>query len=113
MEDQWRIAKYDPAWRDLFLEIGSKLREALGKKAVRIDQVGSTSIVGMDAKPIIDIQISVPSMKICWTTNMRSKQSGLYLEQKTQIRLNVTFVKNPETEGYIYTLDRQAVSLSR
>ncbi|WP_315371692.1 GrpB family protein [Paenibacillus xylanexedens] len=59
MEDQWRIAKYDPAWRDLFLETGSKLREALGEKALRIDHVGSTSIVGIDAKPIIDIQISV------------------------------------------------------
>lgn len=59
MEDQWRIATYDPAWRPMFLETGMRLREALGEKAVRIDHVGSTSIVGMDAKPIIDIQISV------------------------------------------------------
>ncbi|WP_339166837.1 GrpB family protein [Paenibacillus sp. FSL R5-0341] len=59
MEDQWRIAKYDPAWPVLFLETSSKLREALGEKAVRIDHVGSTSIAGIDAKPIIDIQISV------------------------------------------------------
>ncbi|WP_339236761.1 GrpB family protein [Paenibacillus sp. FSL R5-0517] len=63
MEDQWRIAKYDPAWRDLFLETGSKLRAALGEKAVRIDHVGSTSIAGMDAKPIIDIQISVSNVE--------------------------------------------------
>lgn len=59
MEDQWRIASYDPAWRQLFLVAGMTLREALGEKALRIDHVGSTSIVGMDAKPIIDIQISV------------------------------------------------------
>ncbi|QOS80635.1 GrpB family protein [Paenibacillus sp. JNUCC31] len=59
MEDQWRIAAYDPAWRHMFFEIGMQLREAMGEKAVRIDHVGSTSIVGMDAKPIIDIQISV------------------------------------------------------
>ncbi|MDN4599599.1 GrpB family protein [Paenibacillus sp. F6_3S_P_1C] len=59
MEDQWRIASYDPAWRQMFLETGMTLREALGEKALRIDHVGSTSIVGMDAKPIIDIQISV------------------------------------------------------
>lgn len=59
MEDLWRIASYDPAWRQMFLETGMTLREALGEKAVRIDHVGSTSIVGMDAKPIIDIQISV------------------------------------------------------
>lgn len=40
MEDQWRIAPYDPAWRNLFLETGSKLRETLGEKAVRINLVG-------------------------------------------------------------------------
>lgn len=59
MEEQWRIATHDPAWRSLFLETGSRLREALGEKALRIDHVGSTSITGLDAKPIIDIQISV------------------------------------------------------
>ncbi|WP_405153641.1 GrpB family protein [Paenibacillus sp. FSL K6-0108] len=61
MEDQWRIATYDPSWRHMFLDTGMSLREALGEKALRIDHVGSTSIVGMDAKPIIDIQISVPN----------------------------------------------------
>lgn len=105
--------KYDPAWHDLFLETGSKLREALGEKAVRIDHVGSTSIVGIDAKPIIDIQYLFLIMRICWTTNVRSKQSDLYSEQKIRISLKVTFVKYPEAEGYIYTLDRQAVSPSR
>jgi GrpB-like predicted nucleotidyltransferase (UPF0157 family) len=35
------------------------LREALGAIALRIDHIGSTSITGLAAKPIIDIQISV------------------------------------------------------
>lgn len=59
MESQWRIANYDPEWRNLFLDLGSKIRNSLGERAIRIDHVGSTSIVGIDAKPIIDIQISV------------------------------------------------------
>lgn len=59
MEEQWRIATYDPAWRQMFLETGLRLREALEDKALRIDHVGSTSITGLDAKPIIGIQISV------------------------------------------------------
>ena len=58
-EDQWRIAAYDPEWRDMFLEMGTQLRKFLGEIAVRIDHVGSTSIIGIDAKPIVDIQISV------------------------------------------------------
>ncbi|MEF3307029.1 GrpB family protein [Paenibacillus sp. GYB003] len=63
MEDQWRIAKYDPEWNILFRTIGTRLREALREIAVRIDHVGSTSIVGMEAKPIIDIQISVANFE--------------------------------------------------
>ncbi|MBB6024721.1 GrpB-like predicted nucleotidyltransferase (UPF0157 family) [Paenibacillus sp. JGP012] len=59
MEDQWRIASYNPNWRTLFIELGSNLRNSLGNTALRIDHIGSTSIEGIDAKPIIDIQISV------------------------------------------------------
>ncbi|MDF2652687.1 MAG: hypothetical protein K0Q73_8492, partial [Paenibacillus sp.] len=59
MEDQWRISKHDSGWKDLFNDIALKLRYSLGDLAIRIDHVGSTSIFGLDAKPIIDIQISV------------------------------------------------------
>lgn len=62
MDEQWRIASYDPEWRTLFLDCGAQLRAALGDAAIRIDHVGSTSVVGLDAKPIIDIQISVADM---------------------------------------------------
>lgn len=59
MEDQWRIKEYDSEWRNLFIVTGTQLRNSLGELAVRIDHVGSTSVVGLDAKPIIDIQVSV------------------------------------------------------
>jgi GrpB-like predicted nucleotidyltransferase (UPF0157 family) len=45
--------------RTLFIELGLNLRNSLGNTALRIDHIGSTSIEGIDAKPIIDIQISV------------------------------------------------------
>lgn len=63
MEEQWRIAEHDPEWAHLFAETGKRLREALGETALRIDHVGSTSIKGLDAKPIIDIQISVATLE--------------------------------------------------
>lgn len=59
MEEQWIIAKYDPEWKNQFNDIALKIRNALGDLVVRIDHVGSTSIAGLDAKPIIDIQLSV------------------------------------------------------
>jgi len=61
MADPVIIASYDPRWPDRFLRLGRSLREALGEIALRIDHIGSTAIPGLDAKPIIDIQISVVS----------------------------------------------------
>ena len=53
------IMPYDPNWLDYFVELGRRLRAAIGEAAYRIDHIGSTSIPGLAAKPIIDIQISV------------------------------------------------------
>ncbi len=58
-----RIVDYDPAWPARFTEIGSALRRALGGVALRIDHIGSTSVPGLAAKPVIDIQVSVARLE--------------------------------------------------
>lgn len=62
MSERVVIAPYDPEWPELFRQLGARLRGALGDVALRIDHIGSTSIPGMDAKPIIDVQISAASL---------------------------------------------------
>jgi GrpB-like predicted nucleotidyltransferase (UPF0157 family) len=57
--DEVVIVPYDPEWPNLFAYLGGALREALGDVALRIDHIGSTAVSGLDAKPIIDVQISV------------------------------------------------------
>lgn len=57
--DAIEIYPYDPTWPDLFLATARPLRAALGQGALRIDHIGSTSLPGVAAKPILDIQISV------------------------------------------------------
>jgi len=44
-------------------ELGSRLRHALGAVALRIDHIGSTSVAGLAAKPVIDIQVSVERLE--------------------------------------------------
>jgi GrpB-like predicted nucleotidyltransferase (UPF0157 family) len=58
-----RIVRYDPAWPAMFEREAAAIRSALGSVAVRVDHVGSTAVPGLDAKPIIDIQVSVASME--------------------------------------------------
>ncbi|MCA1676385.1 MAG: GrpB family protein [Actinobacteria bacterium] len=58
-----RVVLYDPRWPARFAELGRRLRNALGEVAVRIDHIGSTAVVGLAAKPVIDIQISVAGLE--------------------------------------------------
>jgi GrpB-like predicted nucleotidyltransferase (UPF0157 family) len=57
------IIPYDPEWPNLFAYLGGALRAGLGDIALRIDHIGSTSVPGLDAKPIIDVQISVAALE--------------------------------------------------
>jgi GrpB-like predicted nucleotidyltransferase (UPF0157 family) len=57
------VIAYDDAWPARFAELGRRLREALGPVALRIDHIGSTAVPGLDAKPIIDVQISVLALE--------------------------------------------------
>ncbi|MDT3425433.1 GrpB-like predicted nucleotidyltransferase (UPF0157 family) [Paenibacillus forsythiae] len=95
MEDQWRIAPFDAGWHNLFLEAGLKLRHALGERAIRIDHVGSTSIVGMEAKPIIDIQISVESLEDESSYALWIEQSGFELRPENPDKTKKYFREIP------------------
>lgn len=56
------IVAYKRSWTHEFREIASVLRLGLGKLALRIDHIGSTSVSGLAAKDVIDIQITVMTL---------------------------------------------------
>lgn len=53
------IVTYDPAWQAQFAALAQAVREAVGEDVVRLEHIGSTSVPGLAAKPVIDIQASV------------------------------------------------------
>lgn len=56
------IVSYDPAWPAQFAEIAARVYRAFADGPLLvIEHVGSTSVVGLAAKPIIDIDVIVPS----------------------------------------------------
>jgi GrpB-like predicted nucleotidyltransferase (UPF0157 family) len=61
--DHLEIAPYDPAWATAFEAERDRLAQALGSLARRIDHNGSTSVPGLAAKPVIDVQISVDALQ--------------------------------------------------
>jgi GrpB-like predicted nucleotidyltransferase (UPF0157 family) len=53
------VAPYDPAWPATFARIRERIAPALGELAVGIEHVGSTAVPGLDAKPIVDLDVVV------------------------------------------------------
>jgi GrpB-like predicted nucleotidyltransferase (UPF0157 family) len=54
-----RIADYDPEWPKKFERHARMIAVALGAAALRVEHIGSTSVPGLAAKPIIDILVVV------------------------------------------------------
>lgn len=53
------VVPYDEAWKKDFQDICAELEPALGDLALRIEHVGSTSVEGLSAKPIIDLDVVI------------------------------------------------------
>ena len=56
------IIDHQSRWSDEFQTAAKQLRQVLGDSALRIDHIGSTSVPGLGAKDIVDIQITVESL---------------------------------------------------
>lgn len=56
------IIPYQDRWPQEFQAIAHKLQAVLGNTVLRIDHIGSTSVPGLAAKDIIDIQITVEDL---------------------------------------------------
>ena len=56
---QLEVVDYDPVWPRIFADHRDRLSAALGTAAVDVEHIGSTSVPGLAAKPIIDIVVTV------------------------------------------------------
>ena len=53
------VVEPDPAWPGLFDELSARVRAALGERVLELHHVGSTSVPGLPAKPVIDADLVV------------------------------------------------------
>jgi GrpB-like predicted nucleotidyltransferase (UPF0157 family) len=55
-----QVVDYDPAWPGLFAREADRVRAVLGDRVLQLEHIGSTSVPGLAAKPIIDMLLVVP-----------------------------------------------------
>lgn len=58
------VVAYQPAWVEAFEKEMQQLQDALGKNVTDIEHIGSTSVPGLAAKPIIDMIAAVGDLSI-------------------------------------------------
>lgn len=83
--DPIRIVGHDPGWHTLFEQWRQRLSAELGETAIRIEHVGSTSVPGLPAKAIVDIQISVRDLEDESRYVAQLEQSGNQLRSRDRL----------------------------
>jgi GrpB-like predicted nucleotidyltransferase (UPF0157 family) len=53
------LVEYDPEWPALFEREAVRIRATLGEKTLGVEHVGSTSVPGLAAKPVVDVVLVV------------------------------------------------------
>lgn len=60
IQEDIRLVAYDPAWPATYALLAAEIQKALGPLVLRLDHIGSTAVLGLAAKPVIDIDLAVP-----------------------------------------------------
>lgn len=58
------VVAYQPAWAEAFEKEKQQLQDALGNNVTDIEHIGSTSVPGLAAKPIIDMIAAVDGLSV-------------------------------------------------
>jgi GrpB-like predicted nucleotidyltransferase (UPF0157 family) len=58
------IIPYQPRWPSEFAELAARIRSAVGDRVVGLHHIGSTSVPGLCAKDVIDIQLTVADLSV-------------------------------------------------
>lgn len=79
-----RLADHDPTWAERADRVLARIAHALGDTAVTLDHVGSTSIPGLVAKDVLDLQVGVRDLADLDDPAVRSRlaEVGLLLPER-------------------------------
>lgn len=59
VDGQIELVAHDPRWAERYGQVAGRVRQALGERVRLLEHVGSTSVPGLSAKPIIDMVLEV------------------------------------------------------
>lgn len=107
------IVDYDPRWPGLFQKHAQVLARALGKNALTIEHVGSTSVPGLAAKAIVDIDVLVEDSGDEAAYLPALIQAGYVLRVREPGWHRHRMVRTPELDVHVHVFSAGCVEVAR
>ena len=96
------LAPYDPAWPSLFTRLAKHIQEALGDSLLLLEHVGSTSVPGLSAKPIIDMVLAVADSSDELSYVKPLEEKGYTLRIREPDWYEHRLLKPPDVQGNLH-----------
>jgi len=112
------VEKYNPEWRKWFEEIKTFLGEKVSEACIRIEHVGSTSVPGMTAKPIIDLILVIEPQDF-YKIKALLAERGYYhegdkgIEDREAFDLEDDSIKNSMLRHHLYVCPKHSAELKK
>lgn len=107
------LAGYDPDWPVRFAREAARIRAALGGRAAQVEHVGSTSVPGLAAKPIIDILLAVPESSDEQAYIPALERAGYVLRAREPDWFEHRMFKGPDTDINLHVFTAGAADINR
>lgn len=108
-----QLVDYRPDWPSLFIREAKRVQAALGDRALQIEHVGSTSVPGLAAKPIIDMVLVVPDSaeETAYVPSMEA--AGYHLHGREPKWYEHRLFKGPDTNINLHVYSRGCPEIQR
>jgi GrpB-like predicted nucleotidyltransferase (UPF0157 family) len=108
------ICVYNPAWANQFADLSARIAASLQSTVLRIEHVGSTAVTGLAGKPIIDVDVVLPSSADLPQVIRLLADLGYVHEGDLGVNGREAFRCPPgEVQHHLYVLIEGAVELRR
>jgi GrpB-like predicted nucleotidyltransferase (UPF0157 family) len=113
LNGQVQLNEYDPDWPALFVREAARIRDVLRTRVRLLEHVGSTSVPGLAAKPIIDIVLAVPdsSDEAAYVPAMEA--AGYVLRIREPEWFEHRMFKGPDTSINVHVFTDGAAEIGR
>jgi GrpB-like predicted nucleotidyltransferase (UPF0157 family) len=107
------LAPYDPGWPALYDRLAKRIREALGDTVLQLEHVGSTSVPGLSAKPIIDVLLVVADSSDEASYVKPLERIGYTLHIREPDWHQHRLLKPPDVKGNLHVFSAGCVEIER